>query len=203
LVFYRPPQAWITAQYPCCCALVDQHTPLSSLPLRDGLRWGLSLRRFLPNDLLSHLLGCSHTSSGCSRTSSGAYRRSHSLCALGTRVSHVDVVEVVAFPLAWCRHSTLFQCPSVLLAASLQLLPCCPITRNYFVPWYPPASTISVGCALLCCCHSQLSHLRVPSKPQCVAVASLQTGDLESVLPSTCSLRELTPRASRPLSVHF
>ena len=26
------------------------------------------------------------------------------------------------------------------------------------------------------------------TKPQCVAVASLQTGDLESVLPSTCSL---------------
>jgi hypothetical protein len=40
-------------------------------------------------------------------------------------------------------------------------------------------------------------------KPQCVAVASLQTGDLESVQPSTCSLRKLTPRASRPLSVHF
>jgi hypothetical protein len=41
------------------------------------------------------------------------------------------------------------------------------------------------------------------TKPQCVAVASLQTGGLESVLPSTCSLRKLTPRASRPLSVHF
>jgi hypothetical protein len=40
-------------------------------------------------------------------------------------------------------------------------------------------------------------------KSQCVAVASLQTGDLESVQPSTCSPRELTPRASRPLSVHF
>ena len=52
----------------------------------------------------------------------------------------------------------------MLLAASLYLLPCCPITRNYFVPWYPPASTTTFGCALSCCCHSQQSHLRVPNR---------------------------------------
>ena len=47
---------WTTVQCSCCCCLVDQRAPLSSLPLRDGLRWGLSLRRLLANELLGSLL---------------------------------------------------------------------------------------------------------------------------------------------------
>jgi hypothetical protein len=148
---------------------------------------------------LSHLLGCLSHLVGCL----SAIPRPHSLCDRGTRASRVDVVEVVVFPLAWCRHSTLFQCPSVLLAASLSTSP--PVLPYYQELLRSLVSTCFNSQFWLCSLVLLSLTAEPPPgiKPQCVAVASLQTGGLESVLPSTCSLRKLTPRASRPLSVYF
>jgi hypothetical protein len=134
------------------------------------------------------------TSSGVYRTSSGVYRRSHSLCALGTRASHVGVVEVVAFPLAWCRHSTLFQVP---VSATSCLSSAPPVLPYYQELLRSLVSTCFNNQFWLC----SLVLLSLTAEPP--TGTKPQTGDLESVLPSTCSLLKLTPRASRPLSVHF
>jgi hypothetical protein len=148
--------------------------------------------------LLLHLLGClSHapprvsiscTSSGCFHYSSrpsappwalGSWclsSRSHSRCTCGTRASHVDVVlvEIVAFPLAWCQNSALIQCPSVLhyyqLSHDNSFRAALPSGTISF-PSYLSTTTTHLGRALSCGC--QLSVKTEPPlviKPMCFVV---------------------------------